>query len=184
VFDDRYAEARAFAREIARFGVPAHALERGDVTALYERLDLAWRGGAAPIAGLTQFGPMFVIERLARERGMRVVLCVEHRASGLEEVAHAVSAHPDTVALAARLCFESADWPAAMAALAAHGRADAPGRVMQTIVSRGRAPALDAVVEADRTVIHYYLQHSMQTGRGVPYDGPLYSWAIAPRTAT
>jgi hypothetical protein len=180
VFDGRYAEGLTFAREIARYGVRAEALDAGDVTAVYEALDLAWRGAPTPIAGFTQFGPMFVLERLANERGLKLALVVEHRVRAGGEIAHVVWSDPETAALAVRLSAQRADWPAIMAALAAHCRADVAARVAQTIVLPGGAPVLDSGASEPESVIHYYAQSAVQTGLGVPLDGPLFSWTLVP----
>lgn len=126
IFDDRYAEGRSFAAAVGKFGVPVRALDNGDVTGFwYDELDALWRERAAAIAGLTQFGPMFVLERLARERGMGVAMRVEHRADSAQQMTHAITAPPETV-------------------------------------------------------IHYYTSASIRDGQGVPWDGPLFSWLIAP----
>jgi hypothetical protein len=180
VFDGRYAEGLTFAREIERYGVRPVALDAGDVTAVYEALDLAWRGAPTPIAGLTQFGPMFVLERLANERGLKLALVVEHRARADGEIAHVVWSDPATAALAVRLSAQTADWPAIMAVLAAHCRADVAARVAETIVLPGIAPVLDSRGPAPESVIHYYAQSSVQDGLGVPLDGPLFSWTLVP----
>lgn len=70
IFDGRYAEGRAFGQALAEQGVPTHALDDGDVTAVYRELDQLWRERQAALAGLTQWGPLFVLEQLARERGI------------------------------------------------------------------------------------------------------------------
>ena len=75
IYDDRYVEGQRFADAMRGFGVPCRALENGDVTAFwYEELDLLWRERQVAVAGWTQFGPMFVLERLAAERGLRMAL--------------------------------------------------------------------------------------------------------------
>jgi hypothetical protein len=70
---------------------------------------MLWRKEHVAIAGLTQFGPMFVLERLAHERGMHVALRVEHQVRAAGTLAHAVSAHPETVALAEQLSSRGLD---------------------------------------------------------------------------
>lgn len=125
IFDDRYAEGRAFAQTISGLGVPAEALRDGDVTHFYEELDLLWRERPAAIAGLTQFGPMFVLERLGLERGLRVARRVEHEVRSSGPLEHTMTGAPESV-------------------------------------------------------IHYYRPLALQEGRGIPWDGPLFSWVIAP----
>lgn len=46
----------------------------GDVTALwYDHLDLAWRARTGPVAGSTGADVLFVLERLAQDRGRTVL---------------------------------------------------------------------------------------------------------------
>lgn len=78
VYDLRFADSVAFARRVEGRGVAVHAIE-GDMTRLwYDDLYHRWRDGAAAIAGLTAHGPMFCLERLAWDQGMRVVFRAEH----------------------------------------------------------------------------------------------------------
>jgi hypothetical protein len=79
IYDDRYPEACEFAAAAAEQSVAIRALDAGDVTRLYEELDLLWRSRPFAIGGTTQFGPMFVLEQLGIERGLRTALRVEHR---------------------------------------------------------------------------------------------------------
>ena len=72
VYDDRYPEGRRFAADLAMQGVAVQALDDGDVTRLYTELDAVWRRERVAVAGLTQFGPLFVIERMAADHRMRV----------------------------------------------------------------------------------------------------------------
>jgi hypothetical protein len=187
IFDDRYAEGRAFAAAIGRFGVPLHALRNGDVTDFwYDELDMLWRERPAAIAGSTQFGPLFALERLASERGMRVALRVEHQVRPDGTLAHVMTGAPETLALAERLRVERIDWPLLVAALLTHCRADCRAPVEHTVVMPGEAPALQTASvplgspRAPHSVIHYYTPKAIQEGRDVPWDGPLYSWVIAP----
>lgn len=79
IFDSRVAAARAFGRDAQRAGLTVHAIE-GDVTALwFHDLDRQWKHGPVAIAGLTRAGSLFCLETLARDRGMRLRRCVEHR---------------------------------------------------------------------------------------------------------
>src|SRR5687767_3909141 len=67
IFDERYSEGRAFGEQVARNGAAAHAIADGDITNFwFDELDLLWRETPVAIAGLTQFGPMFVLERFGR----------------------------------------------------------------------------------------------------------------------
>ena len=84
VYDDRYPEGRRFAAVLAMQGVAVQALDDGDVTRLYTELDAVWRRERVAVAGLTQFGPLLVIERLAAEHRVRV----EHRVAADGTLTH------------------------------------------------------------------------------------------------
>lgn len=76
VFDERFEEARAFAAGATERGIRTAAI-RGDVTKLFfEDLDLQWRQGPVVLAGYTTSAPLFCLDLLARDRGMRAI----HRA--------------------------------------------------------------------------------------------------------
>ena len=63
IFDDRYAQGRAFAGAMQAFGARVYALQNGDVTSLwYGELDLLWRREM-----LTRsYRPVWVAARTAR----------------------------------------------------------------------------------------------------------------------
>jgi hypothetical protein len=183
IFDGRYAEGQTFARQAAGFRVPVHSLPYGDVTEIYDELDVLWRKERVAIAGLTQFGPMFVLERLARERGLQVALRVEHQVRADGTLAHVVSAHPETAALAEQLSVRGVDWPTSMAMLASHCRDhDAAAATKVTILTPGAQPVMLREPGAQRpeSIIHYYVPALIQAGQGVPLEGPLFSWVITP----
>jgi hypothetical protein len=186
IFDDRYAESQVFAETLGRFSVPLCAIENGDITKLwYDELDLLWREKPIAIAGSTQFGPMFALERLATERGMRVALRVEHQVRADGTVAHVLTGPAETMALADYLRQQGADWPVLMAVLAAHCHTDAAAPVEHTMVMPGAKPVLRPTpasprASAQASVIHYYTPQAIREGHGVPWDGPLFSWVIAP----
>ena len=74
IYDERFEVGRRFAREAAGLGWITRAI-RGDVTQVwFHELDLRWKRGPAPIAGLTTAQSLFVLERLAWDVGMRVTL--------------------------------------------------------------------------------------------------------------
>jgi hypothetical protein len=185
IFDDRYAEGRTFAEAIGRLGVPVHALKDGDVTDLWHReRDLLRRERPAAIAGTTQFGPMFVIEQLGKEHGMRVALRVEHRARSDETIAHVMTGPPETLALADHLRLQGVDWPVLMAALLTQCRTGGSAAVEYTMVMPGTEPVLSQTATregetAPESVIHYYTPHAIREGHGVPWEGRLFSWVIA-----
>ncbi len=77
IFDERFPASVAFGVEWIARGAAVHAI-RGDITDLwFHDLDLQWKKRPVPIAGLTAHGPLFCLERLAWDHGMRVVSRVE-----------------------------------------------------------------------------------------------------------
>ena len=82
LYDVRFPASVAFARRAVARGVAVHAME-GDVTQFwYDDLYHRWRQGAAAIAGLTAYGALFCLERLAWDQRMRVVSRTEHTNAG------------------------------------------------------------------------------------------------------
>ena len=78
LYDTRFAASVAFARRAAASGVAVHAMT-GDMTRFwYDDLYHRWRQGPAAIAGLTAYGALFCLERLAWDQRMRVVYRGEH----------------------------------------------------------------------------------------------------------
>lgn len=84
IVDDRFPASVEFGVEMSRLGAPVHAIH-GDITGLwYHDLDARWKAvsngqqGPIAIAGLTAHGPLFCLERLAWDHGMRVELRTEH----------------------------------------------------------------------------------------------------------
>jgi len=66
VADWRFSASRAFAAH----GAHVEWIE-GDVTDVYNRLDLLWRREKIAVTGLTEYGAFFCLERLAMDRGLR-----------------------------------------------------------------------------------------------------------------
>jgi hypothetical protein len=80
IFDRRFAAGRRFARSSETHGVATRAIA-GDVTTLwYSELYPLWKQNPVAIAGLTTYGPLFCLERLAWDHGMRVLHRQEHDA--------------------------------------------------------------------------------------------------------
>jgi hypothetical protein len=184
IFDDRYAAARVFAAAVAARGVAVGAVEGGDVTRWYEELDLEWRTRPTALAGTTQFGPMFVLERLGAERGLRLALRVEHRPLADGTLSHEVSGDAPGVALARGLFEAGVEWPLLMAALLCGGATlDGASRGNTVLADASAAPRLEEGARAQPSIIHYYTPRAVQQGYGEPVDGPLFSWLLVPRSA-
>jgi hypothetical protein len=192
VFDDRYAEARRFGDAMRRLGVPGHGLANGDTTALWHGAqDLRRTRPPGAIAGTTQFGPMFVFEQLGQQQRMRASFRVEHQVRSDGTIAHRMTGPSQTLALAEEMRQQDldTDWPPLMAALLIYSRTDGSETVSRTMISRAQKPELSRAASAHGepepapdSPVHYYEPLALQEGHGVPWDGPLFSWVIAPET--
>ena len=81
IFDERFPASVAFGEEWKARGADVHAIS-GDITDLwFHDLDHRWKQSPVAIAGLTAHGPLFCLERLAWDHGMRVVSRVEQTAT-------------------------------------------------------------------------------------------------------
>lgn len=110
VSDSRFEASRRFGAEARRSGI-AHAAIAGDVTGLwFEHLDPQWRRQPSIIAGMTARQPLFCLERLAWDRGLRVVLRVEHEWQSDGSVRHSLSAPPHQLQSIATLLEGRQDW--------------------------------------------------------------------------
>jgi hypothetical protein len=183
IYDDRYAAGRRFAAVVAAHGVPTRALDDGDITRFwYDELETLWKREPVAIAGFTQFGPMFVVERLALERGLALVLRVEHRSRSDGSLEHSFTGPRETLALAAGFETLQSDWAGLVAALACSVGGDDSPRHDAALATAESAPRLAPSIEpAAPSAIHYYTPVAVQQGYGPALDGPLYSWVVAPR---
>ncbi len=84
LFDERFAAAKAFAREAQWRGQPVQGFD-GDITNVwYHDLQPRWQKERAAVAGLTAHGTLFCLEHLARDARMRVIHRTEHPHPGHE----------------------------------------------------------------------------------------------------
>jgi hypothetical protein len=117
IFDQRFLSSRAFAGEVKRLGAPIYAI-KGDITDLwFHDLDARWKREPIGIAGLTEHGPLFCLERLAWDHGMRVVYRADHtyRSDGYME--HELSGSEQMLREAVDLSSSGANWSSRMASL-------------------------------------------------------------------
>jgi hypothetical protein len=92
IYDDRFAECRAFAREAGKYGANLHA-HQGDVTDLwYNDLYHRWKEGPVAIAGFTLESHAFVLEILGRDAGLWQVYRGEHIARDSDLLEHRIKA--------------------------------------------------------------------------------------------
>ena len=115
IFDQRFAESRAYADEMRAAGHFVHGI-RGDITDVwFNDLDLRWRKGPAAIAGLTGPGAIFCLERLAWDRRMRVLFRADHRSLPDGRIEHALSGPEHLVNRFSVPPVQGDEWPVRMA---------------------------------------------------------------------
>ncbi len=102
IFDERFPSSVAFGQEWKARGAAVYGI-RGDITDLwFHDLDLQWKKRPVPIAGLTAHGPLFCLERLAWDHGMRVVSREKQSATHDDEplIAWAIAPKPKSGGIA------------------------------------------------------------------------------------
>ncbi|MGA9885727.1 MAG: hypothetical protein WBQ34_18575 [Candidatus Acidiferrales bacterium] len=146
-FDERFFSCAVFADEMKRRALPTHAI-RGDITEVwFGDLYYRWKQGSGQhgptaIAGLTAPGPIFCLEMLARDAGMRVALRVDHRRVG-ERIEHEFVVPENVLARAAGLRASGEEWPERMAELVAEFPAERGTAQKSTILGRSTAAGDD-----------------------------------------
>ena len=130
-------------------------MQRGDITDFwYNELDLAWRSQPQAIAGFTRHGPLFVLERFAWDRGLKVAFRAEHKAAA-GAIEHRLEGPAVSVTGASALAAAGNEWSSLMAGVVTQCAAGCADVVEQTLITR--------------------------TEVRLPGDEPFYSWVIAPR---
>lgn len=158
VYDARFPSSVAFARRAAaQHGVAVHATH-GDITSFWYH-DLYYRWAEAPvaIAGLTGYGALFCLERLAWDQRLRVVFRAEHVPAGYSAATHGFAGTADFLS-AACAAVADGEWPASMADLVTR----CPG---------GRGVGAEADVR-------------VMGRRPMAESETLYSWVIGPASRT
>jgi hypothetical protein len=78
IFDSDFRQSRLFGVRAESLGALMHGI-RGDVTDFwYDDLYHRWRLSPAPIAGMTGFKSLFVLEMMAADVGMRIIYRAHH----------------------------------------------------------------------------------------------------------
>jgi hypothetical protein len=153
IYDSRFAEPVRFAEAAKALGLETHAIT-GDMTGLwYDELHDLWGEEAVAIGGMTRHGPMFCLEMLARDHGMRLVYQAEHEIAEAE-VRHTVSGALSNLKRSTGLTQSGAAWPELMARLVAETPVETAVRGRVGVVTR--TPGAEAAEE------------------------PLFTWVIAP----
>jgi hypothetical protein len=78
IFDHRFAAGRQFASSSEARGIATRPIANEVTSLWYSELHPLWRQQPVAIAGLTTYGPLFCLERLAWDHGMRVLQSEQH----------------------------------------------------------------------------------------------------------
>lgn len=155
LYDKRFGASQAFGERMAVRGVATTGLSTGDITALwFNDLYHRWMKEPVAIAGLTARGPLFCLEQLARDHGMRVVYRARHMIIDDGSVLHEVEGPSGVVDLVQRIAVKDS-W--------ATDLGDVISRYPHENTSRARV-----------------LVHTPGATVSAPRDEPLFSWVIAP----
>ena len=110
ISDIRFPQSVAFGLEAQRLGAQLVRIS-GDITDIwFNDLSVRWKEQPVAIAGLTAHGPVFCLERLAWDHGMRVVFRGEHRVLDHGRIEHSMSGPQPTIARARSLALDGPQW--------------------------------------------------------------------------
>jgi len=157
VVDLRFAESRRFGAALDRLGTSVRTFE-ADVTELwFTQLDPMWRAERGPVAGLTAYGVLFCLERLAWDHGMRMVYCAEHEPLAEGGMQHTLPASASALAAELQMGGHLA-WP----------------RTVAQWLAQTRLTATQAA-----TALTDIRLRTSERMRGSRAAATLYSWVIA-----
>lgn len=155
IFDERFPDSVAFGSEAEKLGMPVHGI-RGDMTDFWVHdLYYCWQNAPSAIAGLTAHGPLFCLEHLAWDHGMRVVFRAEHTYLPNNRIEHVLSGPESLLRQAASLNDCGSNWGSRVALMVARCPENRVRAATVTIAASARAQATDE-------------------------QGSLFSWIIAP----
>jgi hypothetical protein len=84
VADQRHAACVQFAEQAQQQGLAVHLMAKGDITAFwYNELQAIWQHSPQAVAGLTEAGPLFCLEQLGAQYGLRVIHREAHEETSL-----------------------------------------------------------------------------------------------------
>lgn len=120
VYDNRLTPSVEFANELSRHGSTGVYSFTGDVTDLwYNILQAKWSRAPRALAGLTAHGPLFCLERLGWEHGLRLTFRAEHHGERLESLSHSLDTADRNAQKLSASIVAGAAWPREVAALLA-----------------------------------------------------------------
>ena len=190
LFDRRFSDSRLFSWAAQQRGIGIRPIA-GDVTDVwYSELHPRWKENAVPIAGVTTYGALFCLERLAWDHGMRVVYRGSHQRRSDRTIEHRLEGAAQQLGARANQ-FEAAQRPRATAhqlELAAYQ----PETMRQELSGRDAWPVEIAALITGISPLAKPVplnRNGVSTVTCVGQCAPtasepgeaLYSWVIAPR---
>jgi hypothetical protein len=118
IFDRTLREGLAFGAAAERSGAHVEALGADLGSYWMSTLEPLLKRGPLTLAGFTAGAPLFCLELLCRDYGLRTVYRIEHVPAADERVRHALTGDSALAAWTHRLASAGADWPSAAAAVA------------------------------------------------------------------
>jgi hypothetical protein len=116
-FDPRRAHALAFGETARQLGVRTHALSGEVDDPCYDDLQRRWRIARTPVAGITDFRALFLLQMLASDAGLRPVLRIHHCRHGASTVHEVFGSSAYRETLHVRLSHAGMHWSRAAARL-------------------------------------------------------------------
>jgi len=127
LYDARRAQALDFGETARELGAQTRALSGDFDDPCYEYLRRRWRVAPTPIAGITDFRALALLQAMASDAGMRPVLRIRHCGHGASMVHEAFGAGAYGVAASAHLSRAGLGWSGAAARLVLNFAAGEPG---------------------------------------------------------
>jgi hypothetical protein len=123
-FDARRAQALAFGETARQLGGRIQATS-GDIDdSCYDDLQRRWRIARTPVAGMTDFRVLFLLQTMASDAGLRPVLRIHHCGQGASVVHQAFGSNVNRAISRAHLSHAGPHWGRAAARLVACLAAD------------------------------------------------------------
>ncbi len=117
LFDARRPQALNFAETARKLGARTRAMA-GDIDdPCYDDLRRGWRNARTPVAGITDFRALLLLQVMASDAGMRPVLRIHHCGHGASMTHAAFGEEKYGAAAAAHLCRAGIHWSDAAARL-------------------------------------------------------------------
>ena len=118
IYDRSFDAGRSFGAEAARRGAPVQATGSDIGSVWMNVIEPELETRPAAIAGLTAGAPLFCLELLASDYGMRLVYRIEHRPIDGDRYRHSVTGHTALSSWADELAAAGTQWSASAAGLA------------------------------------------------------------------